>query len=190
MIWRVTCKASRKLWVVDANPTVGLVHKPRHHTCPLQQAALAPHSAMPRGVPRAQLSNQEEQQEQQQQQQQQQQQEAQASLPLLDLPAACLRSVLFALWQEPADVAAFACCSSATKELCDDPLLWRHLLTQRYGPDVLPGVPGAWLDVHSTPLGTTMRGLEFNHGYEACTRTHVVQLSTTNNQPHPQRNTP
>jgi hypothetical protein len=64
------------------------------------------------------------------------------AFPLLDLPGPCLWAVLCGLWREPADVAAVACASRATAALCDDLLLWRHLLQARYGPDALPGVPG------------------------------------------------
>jgi hypothetical protein len=67
--------------------------------------------------------------------------------PLTDLPAACLRGILQCLWPDARDAAAFACCCSTIRTLCDDQLLWRELLVKRYGERVIPGMkptPGAF----------------------------------------------
>lgn len=69
-----------------------------------------------------------------------------AGCPLTDLPAACLRGILQCLWPDARDAAAFACCCSTIRTLCDDQLLWRELLVRRYGETVIPGMkptPGA-----------------------------------------------
>lgn len=60
-------------------------------------------------------------------------------LPLLELPAPCLRSVLLALWPDPRDLAALSCCCKATAELCADQQVWKTVLLRRYGASALPG---------------------------------------------------
>lgn len=66
---------------------------------------------------------------------------ADATLPLLDLPAPFLREVLLALWQDPRDVAALSCCCTAALALTNDQLLWREIVLRRYGPNSCPGLP-------------------------------------------------
>jgi hypothetical protein len=66
--------------------------------------------------------------------------EAAGACHLTDLPAACLRGILQCLWPDARDAAAFACCCSTIRNLCDDQLLWRELLVKRYGERVIPGM--------------------------------------------------
>lgn len=60
-------------------------------------------------------------------------------LPLLELPAPCLRSVCLALWSHPKDLAALSVVCTATRTLVDDTQLWKEVLLRRYGRTALPG---------------------------------------------------
>lgn len=60
-------------------------------------------------------------------------------LPLLDLPAPCLRGVCLALWSHPRDLAALSVVCTATHTLVDDTQLWKEVLLRRYGRKALPG---------------------------------------------------
>jgi hypothetical protein len=86
-------------------------------------------------------------------------------LPLLELPAPCLRSVLLALWPDPRDLAALSCCCKATAELCADQEIWLEVILRRYGPSALPGqAPEAGAQVWSKIAHATRGICSIYHG--------------------------
>lgn len=80
-----------------------------------------------------------------------------------DLPAAFLRSVAEALWEDGKDLAHLIATCKGVRAVCDETNIWKKLVVRRFGDSVIPGTRPTAGIVTLQPLFITIMPPACNH---------------------------